>query len=264
MHRCGGFPCGQGSGADTILTASPLIRAAGRVTGAMAPTAPEITPPVDPLMIPRRHPSAWAAAAGAYSSYSLGGAGGGAIQLDCTARCRWTGMFPPMAAMVPVSGGGGGAGGQHLALYRYAIRRGLHHGRMAAAGRMPLAAGAVVDGFPSATQRIHFNGLISAYGGGGAGWGGAANKYLKTNSQSYGQLTLDNGGNTEPTPRSASVPSTCLVTGGAIGQGPLGSWTVRNLQIGTNGVLTTIASLLASNCQRDRQRHHRCRWCHLG
>ena len=39
-----------------------------------------------------------------------------------------------------------------------------------------------------------FSGVVSAYGGGGYAWGGAGTVYTKANSQSWGQVTLDNGG----------------------------------------------------------------------
>src|SRR5208282_4473833 len=86
-----------------------------------------------------------------------------------------------------------------------------------------------------------FTGPVSAYGG-GTNWGGAGTVYLKANSQSYGQLILDNGGNTGTNTTFSASSIDLSVTGGAIGQGPLGGWSVRNLQINTNSVLTTVAS----------------------
>jgi hypothetical protein len=62
--RCG-LPGGPGIRRGTMLLLATilLIRAAERVTGAMAPTAPEIMPWVETLMIIQRHPPAPAAGA---------------------------------------------------------------------------------------------------------------------------------------------------------------------------------------------------------
>jgi hypothetical protein len=48
-----------------------------------------------------------------------------------------------------------------------------------------------------------FLGVLSAFGGGGYTSGGAGTIYTKANSQSYGQLLVDNGGHagTNPTSR---------------------------------------------------------------
>src|ERR1039458_8985513 len=94
-----------------------------------------------------------------------------------------------------VSGGGGGSGGSIW----------LTVGALSGAGFITANGGSGVDavGGGGGGGRISisynnnsFAGPVSAYGGGGANWGGAGTVYLKTNSQSYGQLTLDNGGNT--------------------------------------------------------------------
>ena len=178
---------------------------------------------------------------GSYSPYSVGGAGGGVIQLNVSGILQMDGRISANGGNGSGSGGGGGSGGSIW----------LTVGTLSGAGAITANGGNGVDaiGGGGGGGRISvgytansFSGLISAYGGGGANWGGAGTVYLKANSQSYGQLTLDNGGNTGTNTTFSASLVDLLVTGGAIGQGPSGSWGVRNLQIRTNGVLTTVAS----------------------
>jgi hypothetical protein len=178
---------------------------------------------------------------GSYSPYSAGGAGGGAIRLNVSGILQLDGRISANGGNGSVSGGGGGSGGSIW----------LTVGTLSGAGFITANGGSGVDavGGGGGGGRISisynnnsFAGPVSAYGGGGANWGGAGTVYLKTNSQSYGQLTLDNGGNTGTNTAFSASSFDLLVAGGAIGQGPLGGWTVRNLQIRTNSVLTTVAS----------------------
>ena len=127
------------------------------------------------------------------------------------------------------SGGGGGSGGSIW----------LTVGTLSGAGAITANGGNGVDaiGGGGGGGRISvgytansFSGLISAYGGGGANLGGAGTVYLKANSQSYGQLTLDNGGNTGTNTTFSASLVDLLVTGGAIGQGPSGSWGVQTFR----------------------------------
>ena len=192
-------------------------------------------------MIPRHRPPALAAAAEIIPPYSIGGAGGGSIRLNVSGILQADGRISANGGNGSGSGGGGGSGGSIW----------LTVGTLSGAGSITANGGNGADaiGGGGGGGRIaitynnnSFTGPVSAYGGGGASWGGAGTVYLKTNSQSYGQLILDNGGNagTNTTFNASSID--LLVTGGAIGQGPSGGWSVRNLQIRTNSVLTTVAS----------------------
>ena len=185
-------------------------------------------------------PTSSGSGGGNNSSYSIGGPGGGVIELNVSGILQADGHISANGGNGSGSGGGGGAGGSIW----------LTVGTLSGSGSITANGGSGVDaiGGGGGGGRISigytansFSGLISAYGG-GAGWGGAGTVYLKANSQSYGQLTLDNGGNTGTNTTFIASSFDLLVAGGAIGQCSSGSWSVRNLQIRTNGVLTTIAS----------------------
>ena len=178
---------------------------------------------------------------GTFSPYSTGGAGGGTIQLYVTGILQVDGRISANAGNGSGSAGGGGSGGSIS----------LTVGTLSGAGSITANGGSGVDSVGGgggggriaiAYNNNSYTGPITAYGGGGAYWGGAGTVYLKANSQSYGQLTLDNGGNAGTNTAFSTGSSDLLVTGGAVGQGPFGSWSVRNLQIRTNSVLTTVAS----------------------
>jgi hypothetical protein len=178
---------------------------------------------------------------GSYSPYSVGGVGGGTIRLNVSGILEADGRISANGGSGSGSGGGGGSGGSIW----------LTVGTLSGAGSIMANGGNGADaiGGGGGGGRIaitynnnSFTGPVSAYGGGGANWGGAGTVYLKTNSQSYGQLILDNGGNTGTNTTFSASSIDLLVTGWAIGQGPSGGWSVRNLQIRTNGVLTTVAS----------------------
>jgi hypothetical protein len=187
-------------------------------------------------------PTSLGSGGGSYSPYSVGGAGGGAIRLNVSGILQVDGRISANGGNGSVSGGGGGSGGSIW----------LTVGTLSGAGSITANGGNGADaiGGGSGGGRISvgytansFGGLISAYGGSGANWGGAGTVYLKANSQSYGQLILDNGGNAGTNTTFSASSIDLLVAGSAIGQGPSGSWSVRNLQIRTNSVLTTVVSI---------------------
>jgi hypothetical protein len=178
---------------------------------------------------------------GSYSPYSLGGAGGGVIRLSVSGTLQVDGRISASGGNGSGSGGGGGSGGSIW----------LAVGTLSGAGSIMANGGSGADaiGGGGGGGRISvgytansFGGLISAYGGGGANWGGAGTVYLKANLQNYGQLILDNGGNPGTNTTFDTVSADLLVTGRAVGQWPNFSGSVRNLQIRTNSVLTTVAS----------------------
>jgi len=178
---------------------------------------------------------------GQLSPYSIGGAGGGVIPLNVSGTLQVDGLISANGGNGSGSGGGGGSGGSIA----------LSVGTLTGAGSITANGGngADVIGGGGGGGRIaitfnnnSFSGPVCAYGGGGAGWGGAGTIYVRTNTQSYGQLTLDNGGNAGTNTTFSLSSFDLLVAGRAVGQGPSGSWSVRNLQIRTNGVLTAIAS----------------------
>ncbi len=187
-------------------------------------------------------PTAAGSGGGTYSGYSTGGAGGGAIKLVVSGALQVAGKISANGGNGSGSGGGGGSGGSVWLIL------GTFSGSGSITANGGNGADAVGGGGGGGRIAIYYNnnsyaGTISAYGGGGANSGGAGTVYLKANSQTYGQLTLDNGGNagTNTTFVDASLVD-LFVAGKAVGQLPSGTWSVRNLQIRTNGLLIAVAS----------------------
>ena len=88
--------------------------------------------------------------------------------------------------------------------------------------------------YPSANL---FGGAISAYGGGGANWGGAGTVFLQPIGQN-GQLILDNDGNVGTNTLVQSASSTDLILrNGAIGAAS-SSVSFANLLMSSNAWLT--------------------------
>ena len=78
-----------------------------------------------------------------------------------------------------------------------------------------------------------FAGTISAYGGGGANWGGAGTVYTQTNGQS-GQIIVDNDGRSSATtPIQSGSSSTGLI--------------LRNGAVGSANTYTTLGNVLVSS-----------------
>ncbi len=98
-------------------------------------------------------------------------------------RVAWAGTGP--------SAGGGSGGSLYLTV-----------GTLAGSGSIDASGGAGNGlggggggGRIAVTYTVNaFSGLMSAYGGGGYAWGGAGTIYTKANSQSWGQVLVDNGG----------------------------------------------------------------------
>ena len=188
------------------------------------------------------HPTISGSGGGSYSpySYSVGGAGGGAIRLNVSGILQVDGRISANGGNGSGSGGGGGSGGSIW----------LTVSTLSGTGSVTANGGSGADaiggGGGGGCIAITYNnnsfaGPVSAYGGGGAGWGGAGTVYLKANSQSYAQLILDNGGNAGTNTTFSASSIDLLVAGRAVGQWPSGA-SVRNLQIRTNSMLTTVAS----------------------
>ena len=237
-----GYAAGQGSGAGQNYSGSPYTypcSGAGHggyganSTGNYAQGGNAYDSTTSPLTA--------GSGGGSYSPYSIGGAGGGVIRLSVSGTLKVDGRISANGGNGSGSGGGGGSGGNIS----------LSVGTLSGSGPITANGGNGADaiGGGGGGGRIaitynnnSFTGPVSAYGGGGANWSGVGTVYLKANSQSYGQLTVDNGGNAGTNTTFSIGSFDLLVAGRAIGQGPSGSWSVRNLQISSNSVLTTIAS----------------------
>ena len=177
-----------------------------------------------------------AAGADNSSAYFIGGAGGGAIQLNVSGILQVDGRISANGGNGSGSGGGGGSGGNV----------GLTSGTLAGSGSITANGGNGADSigggggggrmaiYPTANL---FGGAISAYAGGGANWGGAGTVFLQPTGQN-GQLILDNGGNagTNTLLQSASLAD-LILRNGAIGSAS-SSVGFANLLMSSNAWLT--------------------------
>jgi len=185
-------------------------------------------------------PASLGSGGGGYSPDSFGGSGGGSVRLSVTGVLDAQGTISANGGNGSGLGGGGGSGGSVW----------LTLGALTGAGAISANGGNGADasGGGGGGGRISislnnnsFTGPVTAYGGGGANWGGAGTVYLRTNSQPDGLLIIDNGGHAGTNTTFDAMTSDLLITGAAIGQLP-SNFTMRNLQIRTNSVLTTVAS----------------------
>ncbi|MGP8052655.1 MAG: beta strand repeat-containing protein [Limisphaerales bacterium] len=236
-----GYAAGQGSGAGRYYNNNSIYLCSGAGHGGCGANSSGNFAPGGIAYDSTTSPLNPGSGGGSYSPYSIGGAGGGAIRLNVSGILQADGRISANGGNGSGSGGGGGSGGSIW----------LTVGTLSGAGSITANGGSGADsiggGGGGGRIAIYYNnnsftGPVSAYGGGGAGWGGAGTVYLLANSQGYGQLTLDNGGNTGTNTTFSASSIDLSVTGGAVGQGPSGGWIVRNLQIRTNSVLTTVFS----------------------
>ena len=150
--------------------------------------------------------------------YSIGGLGGGAMTINASGLMQIDGIISANGGNGSGLGGGGGAGGSVL----------LTCGSIGGIGTARANGGAGVDstggggggGYVSLTINNtvnQFAGLMSAYGGSGANWGGVGQVIVKLSGQTQ-QVILD-GGNNPVTPSAISTSTTENLTlrNGAIG-----------------------------------------------
>jgi len=179
---------------------------------------------------------------GTLSPYALGGSGGGAMRLNVIGMLLLDGTISADGNAGLTAGGGGGSGGSVW----------LTVGTLAGAGTISadggmgngvgLGAGGGGGGGRIAIQYTTdlFFGATSARGGGGAGYGGAGTIYTRANSQSWGQVLADNGGQAGTnTTLGSSSPSTVDLTvrGGAV-VSPQSSQAFGTLLVASNGWLS--------------------------
>jgi hypothetical protein len=177
---------------------------------------------------------------GTYSTYAVGGAGGGPIRLSVNGTLEVDGEISAAGSPAVGASAGGGSGGS---IY-------LTVGTLSGSGLIS-ANGGPGKGFGGggAGGRIAvlhsgntFSGAISAYGGGGYGWGSAGTIYTKANTQTYGLILLDNGGNLGTNTTWTSLGTADLtVKGGAIFS-PSTSQTLANLLVASNGWVMLFAN----------------------
>ncbi|MGA3266010.1 MAG: hypothetical protein ABSE16_04220 [Verrucomicrobiota bacterium] len=183
-------------------------------------------------------PTALGSGGGTYSS-SIGGAGGGAIQLTVAGNLQVDGRITANGGNGTGLAGGGGSGGAII----------LKAGTLAGSGAITASGGNGVTsaGGGGGGGRIAiicssntFSGNINAFGGGGANWGGAGTVYYDLYATNPAVLVLDNGGNSGAmTPLQVASPfyPNLTVQNGANGFAN-SSMHFGNLTIGSNAWLT--------------------------
>jgi len=190
---------------------------------------------------------------GSYGPYSVGGTGGGYVNLRVSGVLQLDGFISANGGNGSGSGGGGGSGGS---IYLSISRPGAFGG----AGSITANGGSGANGigggggggriaiyalnnpgYPPLTNS--FAGVISAYGGGGWQFGGAGTICFQTNGGGYPLLVLDNGGHVGTNTSFDTLTMNATIQNGAVGLLPVsGGWAPINLLVRTNGILTAPAS----------------------
>jgi hypothetical protein len=183
---------------------------------------------------------------GSYIPHGLGGAGGGAIRLNVNGMLLLDGKISADGSPALAEGSGGGAGGSIW----------LTVGTLAGGGAIS-ANGGMGNGFSltggggGGGGRIAvqygvnlFFGTTTSLGGSGSAWGGAGTIYTIANGQSYGQVLVDNGGQSG-TNTSWSLMGTMDLTvqGGAV-VSPPSSQTIGTLLVAPNGRVSVVNQVL--------------------
>lgn len=153
-----------------------------------------------------------------------GGAGGGSVKLVIGGLLRVDGRIAANGADGVHPASGGGAGGsvwvsaQNISLTGSVSANGgsgePYAGGGGGGGRIAIyVSGSISD------SSNHFSGSISAVGGAGALGGGAGTIFLRGNSDTVGQLLIDNGGNRGTnTPLNMFATADVTISGGALVQ----------------------------------------------
>jgi len=172
---------------------------------------------------------------GGNPSTIVGGAGGGAINLNVTGVLQVYGTISAAGGAGNSPSAGGGSGGSIF----------LTVGTLSGSGVIAANGGAGNDsGGGGGGGRIaivygayDFSGVVSAYGGSGYAAGGAGTIYTKANSQSWGLVVADNGGQagTNTTLGSASPGTIDLTVQNGAVLSPPSSQTIGTLLVASNG-----------------------------
>ncbi len=187
---------------------------------------------------------------GGGNSTSIGGMGGGIISLQFqnNSTLQVNGIISANGGNGSGTGGGGGSGGSIYisgwsitgtgAINANGGSGALNYGGGGGGGRIAIITVYATKG----SGNFAFTGTVSAYGGGGANYGGAGTIYYQTNSQlPIGSLILDNNGNVGTNTAFTFASMNMTVQNGAIGQFP-SSGLLDNILVLSNSALTTLVS----------------------
>ncbi len=229
----GGYGGWGGSGGLLAANASAASNLGGSSFGSSA--------------LPTRGGSAGDGAVGNFSPFVLGG-GGGFISIIVNGTLELDGDLTANGAYGnPPTGGGGSGGGVNLQV-----------GSLVGSGIITANGGSGANGLGGGGGggRIaiysggfsNFTGSISAVGGAGYVQGGAGTIYTKLNSQSTGQLLLDNGGVQGAPTTFDLLPDPAVIQNGAIGiLPPAAVWSPASLVIHSNSFLGGQPSISVSS-----------------
>jgi hypothetical protein len=176
---------------------------------------------------------------GGGSSAYPGGSGGGYLRLTVNGLLQLDGRISANGLPASAGGAGGGSGGSvWLTLGKFSGTGVLSAN--GGDGDLPNGGGGgggrIAVTYPSNNNA--FTGTLTARGGAGFVAGGAGTLYLKGNSDTYAQVTLDNGGlRGAGTPLNSLSPSDLTLRGGAcVSNTTYSSYgmNLRNLFIGSN------------------------------
>ncbi len=223
------YPCsGAGHGGDGAFALSNDVSGGGTYDNILAP-------------------GTQGSGGGGYSINSVGGAGGGYINLliEPNGALQLNGVISANGGNGSGSGGGGGSGGTinisagsvsgNGSITANGGSGALNIGGGGGGGCIAITCGKI-------PQTNVFAGTVTAYGGGGASYGGAGTIYYRTNLQATALLLLDNG-NYVGTNTPVSGTENVTVQNGAIGVLPLGYWAPINVLILSNSAMTTVAGV---------------------
>lgn len=192
---------------------------------------------------------------GGGGSYTLatGGSGGGAIRLNVTGSLQVNGRVSANGASGAVSGGGGGSGGS---IWLNAATLSGSGQITANGGNGTAQSGGGGGGRVSLFCNTNgFDGIVSAYGGGGYAWGGAGTIYIKstTSTGQSSQVIVDNGGQSGTnTTWLTEATFDLTIRGGGVAVPPAGQ-AINNLLINSNGWLSLNNRSLAINANANVQ-----------
>lgn len=179
---------------------------------------------------------------GGYGGSSLGGSGGGVVNLSVfNGTLQVDGSITANGLNGSGTGGGGGSGGSiYLAARSFAGTGNISANGGNGANTYGGGGGGGRIAIYTTGQSNSFAGAVTAYGGGGYAYGGAGTVYYNGYFTNYPKLVLDNHNNAGTNTTFDLNSMDVIIQGNAVGMLPAYnfSWSLRNLTIHTNGMLT--------------------------
>jgi hypothetical protein len=232
-----GYPTGSGNGSGYSYNDTSYRPCGGAGHGGTGANGSSTNASGGTTYGSQSSPTTYGSGGGMYPSYSMGGAGGGAIRLNVSGFLQVDGRISANGGNGSGTGGGGGSGGSIW------VTSGIltGSGSITANGGNGVAliggggGGGRIAIYPAANL---FGGAISACGGGGTNWGGAGTVFLQPTGQN-GQLILDNGGHAGTnTPVQSASSADLILRNGAIGSAS-SSMSFANLLMSSNAWLAS-------------------------